>query len=104
MSTYSISPTKDRNGRLGWIEESQLSKKYIEKVTKMKIGNISEPIQNSDSIIFLKLNDIKIEDQTKLNVEKLKKEIIRIKKNEKLQLFSNTHFAKIQNSILIERR
>ncbi len=104
VSTYSISPTKDRNGRLGWIEESQLSKKYIEKVTKMKIGNISEPIKNSDSVIFLKLNNIKIEDQTKLNVEKLKKEIIRIKKNEKLQLFSNTHFAKIQNSILIERR
>ena len=43
---------------------------------------------------ILKLNDIKIEDQTKLNVEKLKKEIIRIKKNEKLQLFSNTHFRK----------
>jgi len=104
VSMYSISPTKDRNGRLGWIEETQLSKKYIEKVTKMKIGNISEPIKNSDSVIFLKLNDIKIEDQTKLNVEKLKKEIIRIKKNEKLQLFSNTHFAKIQNSILIERR
>ena len=104
VSTYSISPTKDRNGRLGWIEETQLSKKYIEKVTKMKIGNISEPIKNSDSVIFLKLNDIKIEDQNELNVEKLKKEIIRIKKNEKLQLFSNTHFAKIQNSILIERR
>ena len=30
VSTYSISPTKDRNGRLGWIEETQLSKKYIE--------------------------------------------------------------------------
>ena len=104
VSMYSISPTKDRNGRLGWIEETQLSKKYIEKVTKMKIGNISEPIKNSDSVIFLKLNDIKIEDQNELNVEKLKKEIIRIKKNEKLQLFSNTHFAKIQNSILIERR
>ena len=52
MSTYSISPTKDRNGRLGWIEETQLSKKYIEKVTKMKIGNISEPIKNSDTLYF----------------------------------------------------
>ena len=104
VSTYSISPTKNRSGRLGWIEETQLSKKYIEKVTKMKIGNVSEPIKDSDSVIFLKLNDIKIDNQTKMNVEKLKKEIIRIKKNEKLQLFSNTHFAKIQNSILIERR
>ena len=55
VSTYSISSTKDRNGRLGWIEETQLSKKYIEKVTKMKIGNISEPIKNSDSVIILKL-------------------------------------------------
>ena len=47
---------------------------------------------------------LKLIIRTKMNVEKLKKEIIRIKKNEKLQLFSNTHFAKIQNSILIERR
>ena len=104
VSMFSISPTKVNNGKLGWVEESQLSEKYLKKISKMKIGNTSEPINSINSVIFLKVNNIKIDNQKNLDVEKLKSEIIRNKKNEKLQLFSNTHFAKIQNSILIEKR
>ena len=104
VSMFSISPTKVNNGKLGWVEESQLSEKYLKKISKMKIGNTSEPINSINSVIFLKVNNIKIDNQKNLDFEKLKSEIIRNKKNEKLQLFSNTHFAKIQNSILIEKR
>jgi hypothetical protein len=39
-----------------------------------------------------------------INIEKLKKNIINKKKQDKLNLFSRSHFSKIENSTLINLR
>ena len=73
-----------------------------------------------NSLIFiiyknqLKINPLEVESEITSNlksisqkndkeeIEKLKNKIIARKKNEKLQLFSNSHFSDLKNNALIE--
>ena len=61
----------------------------------------------------LKINPLEVESEITSNlkvlvkndkeeIEKLKNKIIARKKNEKLQLFSNSHFSDLKNNALIE--
>ena len=106
VSLYSISETNVNEGKIGWINESSLSNSILSKIKNLKIGEISEPIKKKNSFLILKINDIK---ETTNNSEKdleqiniLKNKIITKKKEEKLNLFSRSHFTQAENSILIE--
>jgi len=68
----------------------------------MKIGEVSKPINRQDTVIFLKLNDKKILENSKIDIDNLKSELINQKKNELFSLYSNSLLSKLRNTKFIE--
>ena len=58
---FSISSSSSNDGKLGWINSNSLSNEILTLITKMNIGDVSEPVRKGDKIIILKLNDKKLQ-------------------------------------------
>ncbi len=101
-SKYSISSSSLNKGEIGWVNEKSLAIKILESIKDLKIGQVSEPILKQDTFLFLKLIDIKTSEIEKVDVEKLKKNLIKQKKNELFELYSRSHLSKLKNTSLIE--
>ena len=99
---YNSSYSASQKGDLGWINANSLSKEIYQIVKKLKINEVSSPIQRQDSIIFLKLNDKKVSKIDNLNIDKIKNKVINQKKNEQFSLYSNSHLSKLRNTSTIE--
>ncbi len=99
---YSISSTATKQGYLGWINSKSLSSDIYKVITKMKIGEISKPIKRQNSILFLKLNNKKTSDLNQLDKNKLKENLVNLKKNELFNLYSRSHLSKLKNSSFID--
>ena len=99
---YSISSSSKNKGNLGWISSKSLSKEIFEILKKLNTGQISQPIKRQNSILFLKLVDVRTSKVENINIEELKKRIIDQKKNEMFNLYSKSHLSKLRNSVLIE--
>ena len=56
---YSRSETRKSFGNLGWVNELGLSKTILEKLKKIDVSEVTEPIQLQNAILILKLNDKK---------------------------------------------
>ena len=89
-------------GRLGWLSEKSLSKKILNIVNKLKINEISDPIISGNSLMLIKLNNVRVKQVENLNPEKLRTNIIEQRKNELFSLYSNSHLSKIKNNLLVE--
>ena len=98
----SISSTAKKFGDLGWLNEKSFSNEIYKIIKNMRIGDVSEPLKRQNSIIFLKLNDFKKSNTAKLDVTKIKKDLINKKKNELFNLYSKSHLSKLKNTSLIE--
>jgi len=99
---FSRSTSAFDGGNLGWISEKSLSDKILKILKNMKIGNVSKPIYQADTLLILKVLDKKMNDINKIDVKSMRKKIIDVKKNEFLSLFSNNHLSKLKNTILIK--
>ena len=100
---FSISDTSSNGGKLGWIRQDTLNEKIEEKISMLKIQEITEPIVIPQGFIILKLNEIK---KIKLEIDadlELKK-LIKIKTNEQLNQFSRMYFNKIKKNIEINEK
>jgi len=97
---YSIAPTAEKGGRIGWIVGNTLSKKYLKLVKKIDINGISLPIMNSTSVSIIKLNDIR-EKGNDEEIEMLRKKIVLKKKNKKLDLYSRSNLSNLERSVNI---
>ena len=99
---YSTSSTALEGGEIGWVNSKSLSNKMLNAISNMKLKEISKPMMHNNSILFVKLEEIKKVDALKINSIETKKKIIDQKKNELLNLFSNSHLSKIRNNASIE--
>lgn len=99
---YSMSSSANNRGNLGWINSKSLSKEVFDILKKMNIGEISPPIKRQNSILFLKLVDVRTSKIEDINIAELEKRIIEQKKNEMFNLYSKSHLSKIKNTVLIE--
>jgi len=99
---YSISSSSNNKGSLGWISSKSLSQEISEILKKLNTGQISRPIKRQNSILFLKLDDVRTSKVENINIEDLKKKMIDRKKNEMFNLYSKSHLSKLRNSVLIE--
>jgi peptidyl-prolyl cis-trans isomerase SurA len=99
---FSISTSSISGGELGWISEKALSKKTLDIIKKLKINEVSKPIKNPGSVLFLKLNNKRTSEIKNLDKDKLKNNLINTKKNELFNLYSNSHLSIIKNNTLIE--
>ena len=102
ITKFSTSPTKNNFGNLGWISEKGLSANYLNELKKLKKGEISNAIIDKESVIFLKINDLRYNIPKNSDSKELKEQIINKKKNDKLNLFSRSHLATVENNTLIE--
>ena len=99
---FSISNTSSKKGDLGWINTKTLSKRIFNIINKMKINEVSKPIIQSDTILFLKLNDERNVSITNLDKKKLRNNILIKKKNEIFNLYSISHLSVTKNKYLVE--
>tara|TARA_B100001939_G_scaffold337654_1_gene342235 strand:+ start:1415 stop:2344 length:930 start_codon:yes stop_codon:yes gene_type:complete len=99
---YSISSSASNNGDLGWISEKSMSNQIHNIIKDMKIGQVSKPIRRQNTVLFLKVQDIRNSKITDLNLVELKKKLINQKKNELVNLYSLSHLSKVRNTSLIE--
>ena len=99
---HSFSDTSSNKGYIGWISSKELSKNIFEIIRKLKIGEVSTPIRRQNTILFLKVNDIRSKKVEELDQQKLELNIINRKKNELFNLYSKSHLSKIRNNTLVE--
>ena len=97
---YSISNTANKGGNLGWISESILSEQIYKKIKKLKIGEHTKPILVPGGFLILKLLDFK-EVYKEFDIENEVKKIVKEKKNQQLNRFSNIYFNKVKKDIVI---
>ena len=99
---YSLSASASDKGNIGWVSSTSLSNNLLKKIEKLRVGEITPPITQGNTILFYKLLKLKKTNAENINIEMLKKRIIYQRKNELLNLYSNNHLSKIKNTILIE--
>ena len=98
----SVSESSSEKGNLGWFNLEILSNNIKNAVKNLKPGEISEPIYQSNSILFLKLNSIRTLQNDKLDLENLKLKLIQQKQNELFNLYSKSHLSKLKNKHFIQ--
>ena len=97
---YSKSDTSKYGGEIGWIKSSRLTKKIKNHISKINIGEITEPIQTSNGYILIKLND-KREIKEKLDLKSELKQQVEFEKNRQLNQFSLNYFKKLKKNTSI---
>lgn len=94
---HSISDTSSLGGEIGWIKESQLSKKILNQIENLEIGNYSEPILTAGGSLILKINNIKEIVNDAINKEVELSNMIQSERNRQLKEYSVIHYKKIEN-------
>ena len=99
---YSISESAKLGGKIGWINENQISKKIVNELNKINIGEYSEIINTAGGNIILKLNDIK-KEKTEINREEEIKKLIRYKKNQLFTEYSIIFYKELENKTYVKK-
>jgi len=99
---YSDSISSTKGGSIGWVVSKSISSNYLEEILKLKKTQISKPIKVNNNIVIIKLNDKRILNQNNLNLVEIEKKIIRQKKEEKLNIFSDSHYLNLEKKTYIE--
>ena len=102
-SIYSISQSSKSGGKLGWISEKSLNKIILNKISILKLGEISDPIVIPGGILLILLKDKKIVN-SKIDINKELPKRINDLKNQQLNQFSNIYFLKIKKNIIINEK
>ena len=95
VGIYSISETAKLGGKIGWVNEGQVSNIIYNKLAILKKGEITDPIKTLNGYMFLMAKDIKYSDK-QIDIEKEVKNLINYETNEKLKSFSLLHFNKVK--------
>ena len=99
---FSISNTSAQKGNLGWLNINALSEKIKKEINNTEIGQISKPIIQTNSILFLKLNAKRKTEINDIDKTEFKNNLIKQKKNEMFNLFSTSHLSKLKTFYLVE--
>ena len=97
----SIAKSSKNSGLLGWVSNRSFSKTYLDEIKRIKINEISSPMNNKNSITIFRINNLrKSNDARKVDV--LRDKVLARKKQDKLNLFSRSHFSNLENTIAIK--
>tara|TARA_B100000963_G_scaffold334785_1_gene328292 strand:+ start:300 stop:1232 length:933 start_codon:yes stop_codon:yes gene_type:complete len=99
---YSDSVSSVKGGSIGWVVSKSISNAYLKEILKLNKTQISEPIKVNNNIVFIRLNDKRILNQNNLDLVKIERKIINQKKEEKLNIFSNSHYLNLEKKTYIE--
>ena len=99
---YSDSISSTNGGSIGWVVSKSISSVYFKEILKLKKTQISEPIKVNNNIVFIRLNDKRVLNQGNLDLMEIETKIINHKKEEKLNIFSNSHYLNLEKKAYIE--
>ena len=97
---FSLSDSKNNGGNVGWVYKSQLSKKIVEKIENLEIGQFTDPIPTQGGFMILKLLDKKNE-KIKIDKKEQLKNAINYEKNRQLTRYSTLQYKRIYNKAAI---
>ena len=95
---FSVSNSSEYGGNIGWINQKNLSKKIYENIKLLKTEEISKPIFLDETIVIIKKAG---ERKYGKNIENIKNRVVRQEKEKKLQMFSKSHYSKLEKTIQI---
>ncbi len=102
-SLYSISESSKKGGKIGWVDEDNLSPKILDELYKIKKGQITNIIKIGNNFLILKIEDIKTK-KIKVNKDSKLKEMIEFERNRQLNQYSNIYFNKIKINYSIDEK
>ena len=102
-SIFSISTTSKTGGKLGWIDENSVNKKILAEISKLEIGQYTNPILIPGGFLILSVKDIK-EIEKKIDIDKELTLRIRSLQNQQLNQYSNIYFKKIKKDVIINEK
>lgn len=94
VKKYSMSETNRNEGKLGWINKSQLPKNILNELDQIKLGQVTRPVRVEYGFLILKLEDKK-KIKTDINIENELIKQIQIEENKQLNNFANMYFNKL---------
>jgi len=100
---YSVANSGKLGGKVGWINETQLSEIIKKEVSKLKVGEYTKPITIPGGFLIIHLDDKKTQN-IYLNFDEEFEKQITYEKNAQLEQYSKIYFKKIKkNSIISEK-
>ncbi len=99
---YSDSVSSTKGGSIGWVVSKSISSGYLKEISQLKKKQVSKPIKVNNNIVIIRLNDKRILNQSNLDLAKIENKIINQKKEEKLNIFSNSHYLNLEKKAYIE--
>jgi len=100
---YSVSNSAKLGGKVGWVNESQLSEIIKKETSKLKVGEYTKAITIPGGFLIIRLDDKKVQSLY-LNFDEEFKKQITYEKNTQLEQYSKIYFKKIKkNSIISEK-
>ena len=99
---YSISESGPSGGKIGWVNENQISNLIYEAIKDLNIGEYSNIINTTGGSIILKIEDKKIVS-SEIDVEEEKNKIIIFEKNRLLNQFSILYYKQLENKMYVEK-
>ena len=97
---YSISNSAKLGGKIGWVNESQLSEVIKKEIINLNVNKHTKPITIPGGFLILKLYDKK-KDKIKINFDQEFNKQISNEKDPRLQQFSEIYFKKIKKNSTI---
>ena len=92
---YSVSESSKFGGKLGWVNEESLTKKVLERINGLKIGEQTAVIDMGSSYVILKIQDIK-KQIIEINEDAALKKMIKFEENKQLENFSRIYYNKVK--------
>ena len=99
-NSFSISDSAKFGGKIGWVNKTQISKVILEKISKLQIGEITDPIQINNGYIIIKLNDKRLIKRN-IDIDKEIKKLVIYEKDKQLNQYSLMYFNRIKKNLLI---
>ncbi|MBC8301916.1 MAG: peptidylprolyl isomerase [Pelagibacterales bacterium] len=99
---YSLTESAKIGGSIGWIGENQLTKKVVNEINKLQIGEFTKPIDIPGGVIILKLDE-KEDKKITLDFDSEFKKLIEYDRNRQLNQFSAIYFNKLKFNTKIEQ-
>ena len=100
---YSISDSAKFGGKIGWVNENNLSGNISNELKKIKKSEYTDIIEIGNNKLILKIEDIRIQE-IELDKEKELDKIIQFETNKQLNQFSRIYFDKAKKNFIINEK
>ena len=100
---FSIADSSKFGGKIGWVDESNLSETIIQKLKIIDKNQYTDVIQIGNNYLILKIDEIKI-NKMAIDKKKALKNLIQFETNKQLNQYSKIYFNKISVNYSINEK